>query len=198
MSNQIIILSGPNGAGKTTCAQRLLQDFLAVYEYVNADWIAEELSEASKSRSEIRSGKIMLKRIKELTNANKSFAFETTLAPRSFLPWLKSLTKNNYELNLYFIWLRTPELAVERVLSRFKIGGHFVPPNTVIRRYYSGINNFFRLYHPLAKNWIVYDNSGLATPECIAYGSYDYSPTVIEPFLWEEFRKGGTNETFQE
>ena len=117
----------------------------------------------------------------------------STLAPRSFYSWLKDLTNHNYELNLHYIWLRTPQLAVERVLSRVKIGGHFVPPNTVYRRYYSGIKNFFNLYQPLAKSWIVYDNSGLATPECIAYGSYSHTLTVVEPELWDQFRKGGTD-----
>jgi adenylate kinase family enzyme len=40
----VVILAGPNGAGKSTAAPELLQDALAVSEFVNADVIARVTS----------------------------------------------------------------------------------------------------------------------------------------------------------
>jgi predicted ABC-type ATPase len=40
----------------------------------------------------IAAGKIMLTRLRELAASRESFAFETTLASRSFAPWIRSLS----------------------------------------------------------------------------------------------------------
>ena len=50
-----MILGGPNGAGKTTAARVLLPDFLAQYEYLNADEIVREISPANVEKARFRS-----------------------------------------------------------------------------------------------------------------------------------------------
>ncbi len=185
---RVIVIAGPNGAGKTTCARHLLHDFLQIHEYVNADQIAYELFGHHPQENVLGPAKLMLQRMHKLADQNKEFAFETTLAPRSFAPWLQDLTARNYEFILHFVWLQSPDLAVQRVLSRVKLGGHPVPEEVVRRRYRSGLINFFKLYKPLARSWMVYDNSGLRWPQCIAYGTSDQEPEVLEPELWEKFR----------
>ena len=81
-----MILAGPNGAGKSTSAAELLQGVLGVTEYVNADTIAQGLSAYAQDRVAFQAGRIMLSRLKELAAARASFAFETTLASRSYAP----------------------------------------------------------------------------------------------------------------
>jgi predicted ABC-type ATPase len=87
----VILLAGPNGAGKSTAAPFLLRGTLAVPHFVNADTIAEGLAAYAPETAAIAAGRVMLARLKELASARVSFAFETTLASRSFAPWLEGL-----------------------------------------------------------------------------------------------------------
>lgn len=86
---QIYIIGGPNGAGKTTSAMSLLPDLLECQEYVNADAIAAALSPFAPETTAIQAGKLMLDRIHVLAEQKQDFAFESTLASKSFAPFLK-------------------------------------------------------------------------------------------------------------
>jgi predicted ABC-type ATPase len=90
----------------------------------------------------------MLTRIHELARQRVSFAFETTLASRSFAPWLVELAQTGYRFRLVFLWLPSADFAVDRVADRVRLGGHSVPEQTVRRRYAAGLRNFFGLYQP--------------------------------------------------
>ena len=85
---QVIILGGPNGAGKSTAAPKLLVDELKVTEFVNADVIARGLSGFKPELVALRAGRIMLERMHELATLHSNFAFETTLASRTFAPFM--------------------------------------------------------------------------------------------------------------
>lgn len=163
----VVVLAGPNGAGKSTAARTLLQGALGVSEFVNADEIARGLSGFNPEGVAIAAGRIMLARLRELAAQRASFAFETTLASRSFAPWLKELSASDYTIHLVFLWLPSAEVAVERVAQRVRTRGHHVPTDTVRRRYERGLDNFRLLYRPLATTWRVYDSS-VQEPRLIA------------------------------
>ena len=84
----------------------------------------------------------MLERIHHLANNNENFAFETTLASRSFAPWIAKLREKGYFFHLTFLLLESPDLAISRVAERVKMGGHTVPEETIRRRYTSGFKKF--------------------------------------------------------
>jgi len=153
----LFMIGGPNGAGKTTSAFDLLPDLLDCKEYVNADAIAAALSPFDPESTAIQSGKLMLKRIHELAENKVDFAFETTLSARSFVPFLKKCASQSYMINLVFMWVNSPEIAIQRVKDRVMNGGHNIPEPVIRRRYKKGINNLFKLYIPLAHNWIILD-----------------------------------------
>src|SRR5947209_15079140 len=92
-SPSVVVLAGPNGAGKSTAAPQLLKDTLAVTEFVNADVIARGLSAFDPERAALAAGRVMRKRLQELARERKDFAFESTLAGRSFAPWLGELAR---------------------------------------------------------------------------------------------------------
>lgn len=175
---QAIILAGPNGAGKTTAARGVLHDYFRLGEFVNADTIAAGLAAFAPERTAFAAGRIMLERLHELGSQRADFAFETTMASRTFAPWLKSLRADGYEVHVVYMWLRSPELAIKRVSARVRQGGHHVPDETVRRRYRAGIANFFSLYMPLATTWMCADNSRRAKPTIIAQGGIG-QPTII-------------------
>jgi predicted ABC-type ATPase len=104
---QLILITGPNGAGKTSLAPFLLKDQYAEFPFVNADAIASGLSAFGPESVAIEAGRVMLARLHELSERRENFAFESTLAARSYAPWLNRLRQESYEVHLLFVWLRT-------------------------------------------------------------------------------------------
>lgn len=90
-SPHVIAVAGPNGAGKTTLAPFLIRDEYGLMEYVNADSIAHGLAAFSPESVAFEAGRIMPKRIHTLAEQNLNFAFETTLASRSYARLIREL-----------------------------------------------------------------------------------------------------------
>ena len=165
MSKNLYIISGCNGAGKTTASYTVLPEILDCKEFVNADEIARGLSPFNPESVAIEAGRLMLSRIAELLRRNESFSIETTLATRSYFRLVEQAHRQGYQVTLLFFWLRTPEQAIERVAERVSKGGHNIPRDIIIRRYYEGIDNLFRIYMPIVDTWMLIDNS--VTPRSI-------------------------------
>jgi len=91
----LILLAGPNGAGKTTASEDLLRDELSVDEFVNADIIAQGLSAFRPEHAAMQAGRVMLERLRHLTEQRANVAFESTLASRSFAPWIRELIQSD-------------------------------------------------------------------------------------------------------
>ena len=180
----VVVLAGPNGAGKSTVAPRLLQGALGVTEFVNADAIASGLSAFNTEGAAIAAGRVMLGRLKELARQRVSFAFETTLASRSFAPWLTDLKRDGYAVHIVFLWLPSADLAVQRVIDRVAMGGHGVPVDVIQRRYQTGFRNFFQLYEPLATTWTFFDASP-RRPRRIAERLADNTVKVYDRETWQ-------------
>jgi len=180
----VVVVAGPNGAGKSTTAPSLLQDALAVSEFVNADAIAAGLSAFRPESMAIAAGRLMLGRIRALGRARVDFAFETTLASKTFAPRLKRLRESSFRFHLAFLSLPSPDLAVARVAERVRLGGHDVPEAVIRRRFVSGLRNLFRLYFDLADTWQVFDNSTLAAPRLIAARMPGEETRLIDADAW--------------
>ncbi|MDR1083902.1 MAG: zeta toxin family protein [Deltaproteobacteria bacterium] len=174
-----IILAGPNGVGKSTSAPVLLRDTFAVDEFVNADSIAQGLSAFRPESVGLEAGRIMLKRLQELAGKRANFAFETTLASRTFASWLKQLAAAGYKSHLMFLTLPDAEAAIARVASRVSLGGHNVPAYDIRRRFMAGLKNLFHLYMPVVSSWQIFDNSNADSPVKIAEGGLETSFNVI-------------------
>ena len=187
----LVILAGPNGAGKSTAAPELLQGELAVNEFVNADVIARGLSAFDPDRAAMAAGRVMLARLDELARQRETFAFETTLASRSFAPWLRDLRASGYAVHLFFLWLSSPDLAIQRVAYRVRSGGHDVPAETIRRRYRAGVRNLFALYQPVVTTWAVYDCSGLKS-QLVAEGLESAPLKVYDMKVWAAVQRQGT------
>jgi predicted ABC-type ATPase len=188
ISPQVIVIAGPNGAGKTTLAPFLLRDELRVLEYVNADPIAHGLSGFDPASVALQAGRVMLNRLHELAGQQKTFALETTLAAKHYAGWIGKLRDNGYAFQLMFLWLRSPDLAVQRVRARVHAGGHDVPEQVIRRRYAAGLRNFSKLYRPLANTWAVYDNSDSPSPIMIAQGGQEDGSNIIHAERWQSFQ----------
>ena len=183
---RVVVLAGINGAGKTTASQKLLTNVLKIPTFVNADAIARGLNGLNPEAVSLSAGRLMLAHLGELAAAREDFAFETTLAARTYAKWLAGLRLTGYEVYLYYFWLSSPDLAIARVAARVQAGGHFVPDATVRLRYQRSVRNFFELYRPHADWWEVYDNSDRR--ELIAVGTPD-DESVGDPAAWAAFQR---------
>lgn len=183
----VIVISGANGAGKSTLAPFLLRDTFGILEFVNADTIAEGLSAFAPENAALEAGRIMLERLNELAADAKDFAFETTLASRSYAKRIINLQSAGYQFHLIYLWLNSPQLAVERVRSRVRFGGHHIPEATIRRRYERGRLNFINLYQLLADSWQMFDVSTFE-PQTIAFGDKINHSTIVDLKLWNQIK----------
>ncbi|MEO6334075.1 MAG: zeta toxin family protein [Pyrinomonadaceae bacterium] len=184
----VIVIAGPNGAGKSTLAPALLRDTFGILEFVNADTIAEGLSAFAAEDASFNAGRVMLGRLHELAEAGRDFAFETTLASRFYAGWLKSLKVDGYRIGLVFLWLDSVELAIERVNTRTRLGGHSIPENTIRRRFDRGVTNLINLYLPVCDSWRIFDATGAIPTEITRY-TETAGETVFDQTLWKRIKK---------
>ncbi|MEH2049272.1 zeta toxin family protein [Nostoc sp.] len=183
----LYIIGGANGSGKTTVSMSLLPNFLDCFEYVNADAIAAGLSPLNPDSMAIEAGRLMIMRLRTLSNSGSNFAFETTLAARSFAPFIIGCRAKGYTINLIYFWLQSVDLAVERVAARVASGGHSIPEDVIRRRYQQGRINLISLYLSLCDRWIIYDNSNNDT-RLVAEYRRGQQLVVYENAIWNQIR----------
>ena len=159
MSKQLYIIAGCNGAGKTTASFTILPEVLNCKEFINADEIAKGLSPFQPESVAMQAGRIMLARMDELLQKGETFAFETTLATKSYKQKIEWAQANGYEVTLLFFWLDSPNMAKKRVAQRVAEGGHSIPSETIERRYHNGITNLFAIYIDMVDICYIFDNS---------------------------------------
>lgn len=191
--SQLFIIAGPNGAGKTTASYTMLPELLNIQEFVNADEIARGISPFRPEGAAIEAGRIMLTRIRSLIAQNQDFAFETTLATKSFLPLVLEAKAVGYQVNLIYFWLDDVSLAIERVAKRVSEGGHNIQKEVIERRYKRGCVNFLKRYCKHADTWLLLSNSG-ANPYTIAEGKSDSERKIYDEEYWRSFNKLANDE----
>ena len=163
-------------------------------EFVNSDEFAKGLSPFDPSKAAIQASRYMLMKIRYLLKRKQDFAVETTLATRTLLNIAKMAQSEGYTVTLLYFWLKTPEMAIERVKARVEAGGHDIPEETIRRRYHVGINYFFNYYAPICERWILADNSQIPF-RVIAEGSKDEVINIRDEETYEKIRAIGELQT---
>lgn len=184
---QVAILGGINGAGKTTASQRILRDAMQIPVFTNADAIARGLNAFDPESEAVAAGRIMLAHMRAMISARRSFAFETTLAARTYARWVADMRRSGYAVHLFYFWLESADAAIRRVAERVRSGGHFVPDDTIRRRYARSVGNFLELYRPAVSTWQVYDNSH-GESRLVAFNN-GYFDTVVDDSRWNLFQR---------
>ena len=181
------IVAGPNGAGKTTFATEFLPLYANCRNFINADLIARGLSPFDPDAAMLRAGRTVLQCIAEFTKARTDFAFETTLAGRSYVPLLGAMKKAGFRLHLFYLWIPSPDLCLLRIRYRVEGGGHNVPERDVRRRFARTLGNLFTLYRPLLDTLHFFDNA-TESPRLIF--KEEAGKTTIEDAALYEYLRG--------
>lgn len=182
----LYIIAGPNGAGKTTASRFLLSEVFKTHIFLNADIIAAKINPLNPEVAAIKAGRIMLGQIEELLQAKETFAIETTLASRSYINLIKRAQLSGYNIVLYFFYLPSPEMAIQRVRLRVSEGGHNIPEDVIERRYHAGIKNLFD-YVSITDRWYIYENS-ISPPKLISRGEMPDIVIIYNFDLWQKLK----------
>lgn len=161
LSPRCIIIAGPNGAGKTTFAREFLTKEAGVVHFVNPDLIAGGLSPLRPELAALAAGRLFLDELDRLAKGKNDFAFESTLSGLIYLNRLTHWKRTGYRIEVIYLRISSPRLALRRIAARVKQGGHDVPRADVLRRFTRSLKNFESHYRLLADQWTVYDNSGV-------------------------------------
>jgi len=114
-------------------------------------------------------GRLFLRQLDQLARGKSDFAFESTLSGLTYLARLRRWKAAGYRIEIVYLRVSSPTLALRRIAARVKQGGHDVPRADVIRRFTRSWNNFAKHYRLLANAWSVYDNSA-AVPRLFEQG----------------------------
>lgn len=152
----LYILAGANGSGKSTLASELLPE--EQLQFLNADEVAKELCPENIESVKIAAGKEVLKMLEKYFLDGISFAIETTLAGSNHIKTIKKAKELGYKVFLIYSYVDNPQICINRIHARVLNGGHNVPDNDVIRRYYRSKERFWKEYKDLADEWnLVYN-----------------------------------------
>jgi predicted ABC-type ATPase len=190
MSNQppptIYVIGGPNGAGKTTFAWEFLPS-ARVIEFLNADLLAAGLSPFEPGAMTIKSGRLLLTRWKELVKLRREFAFESTLSGKTYVCMLRQAKAAGFKICLCYLWLPTVNISLHRVRQRVRKGGHDILEADLRRRFLPSLENFFKLYLPLADQTLLFNGAG-NPPQLIAKWQ-DGNLSISDNELYERIKK---------
>jgi len=153
----LYIISGANGSGKTTFAKNFSK--INNLYFINADEIAKELDSENITKYKIKAGKIFFRELKKNLELNKSFVIETTLSGKYLVEYIKKAKELKFNISLVYLFLETPDINISRVKNRVLNGGHHIPQDDIIRRYYRSKNMFWNIYKELVDTWSIFYNS---------------------------------------
>ena len=106
------------------------------------------------------------------------------MSGRSYLRLFHNLKQHGYDVHVFFVWVQSIELALQRVADRVRLGGHNVPAVVVRRRYAKGLRNLSGDYRAIWNSINFYDNSG-ALPALVYTESGGVTQILNETLYWE-------------
>ena len=95
---------------------------------------------------------------KKLLLEKRRFSFETVFSHESKLEIMRAAKAEGYKVYLYFVSTVDPEINMQRVKSRVKQGGHYVPPELIESRYYRSLEFLYEACQ-IAYQVFFFDNS---------------------------------------
>ncbi|MCM8622882.1 MULTISPECIES: AAA family ATPase [Candidatus Accumulibacter] len=166
MTRTCWIIAGPNGAGKTTFALEYLPTVVGCSHFVNADLIAAGLAPLAPERELLAASRIFLRELETRIVAGESFAFETTLAGRTYLRMVDRLRRDGWRVDLIYLALPSAEMSKLRVAERVAHGGHAIPEADIERRFPRSLRHLLDDFSQRVDRCICFMNDG-ENPELV-------------------------------
>jgi predicted ABC-type ATPase len=188
----LLMIAGPNGAGKTTLTRLLRQRGEDFGDYINPDDIADELDGSYNER--VRHAQSIADRQRDACiEAKRSFSFETVMSHPSKVDILARAKAAGFFVQLYFVGTEDPQTNIERVALRVAQGGHDVPRDRIVSRWYRTMSLLHSAIATSDRSF-VFDNSTtegfetallpVLTADRDAHGRLNVSLKVDSPPPW--------------
>lgn len=95
----------------------------------------------------------------KLLETRTSFTFETVMSSPDKVEFLRKAKAHGFRTYLYFVATEDPAINISRVANRVKSGGHSVPKDKIISRYYRSLDLLAEAIQHTDRAYI-FDNSG--------------------------------------
>jgi predicted ABC-type ATPase len=182
------IIAGPNGAGKTTFALEYLPKVVSCTNFINADLIAAGLSPLAPERELIAASRIFLGEIEEHIASREDFAFETTLAGRTYLRLIERMQKDGWQVELIYLALPSVEMSKLRVAERVAHGGHNIPQQDIERRFPRSLHNLLHAFSHAVNRCVCFMNDG-ANP-VLVFEQQGENRDIIDELYYHQMLQG--------
>lgn len=156
-NKEIFLFAGPNGSGKSTIVNEFIKAKKCPAYYICPD------NNLDKKLKDDRATYIKAMQIAELQRykavaENKSFSFESVFSTTAKLDFLKFVKQQGYTITAIYIATKDPQINIKRIRERVLYGGHAVPKNKIISRYYKSLK-LMRNCLNISDNFFLFDNS---------------------------------------
>lgn len=154
------IIAGVNGAGKSVFYHSEETDYSVLGIRINVDELIETEygNKWNDIKIQMKASRKIIERINNCLSEGLNFNQETTLSGKSIIKTIKKAKSIGYTINLHYIGIESPELAIKRVKERVRRGGHGIPDETIRKRFYKSLENLQEVL-TLCDNLYIYDNS---------------------------------------
>ena len=130
----------------------------------------------------------------KLLETATSFTFETVMSSPDKVQFLHKAQLRGYRTYLYYVATEAPEINISRVQHRVRMGGHPVPEDKIVSRYYRSLELLRDAIHFTDRAYL-FDNS---SHECIWLAEVtdghslemkaNRMPHWFKQALWDKFR----------
>jgi len=129
----------------------------------------------------VKAGKLLLHEIQGCLESGLSFGLESPLSGTTHAKLLQQAKSLGFQIEIHYLWIPTPALAIRRIAQRVKMGGHSVPESDVKRRFSRSLNNFLEIYAALADGLTFRNNS--VQPASLLFDSANSTLQQVKDFL---------------
>lgn len=164
------MFAGPNGSGKSTAySSGRLEDEISRIWIVNPDLLTATIQQAEGldlDKSNLEAVTRMEAWLEATLSVHRSVGVETVLSTDKYRRLVEKARSLGFTIRLSYVLLNSPELNVERVKLRVLKGGHDVPAQKIIARYWRSLEQlpWFLERSDVAE---IFDNSA-AEPRLVA------------------------------
>jgi predicted ABC-type ATPase len=155
----LLVIAGPNGSGNSTLTDYLLAAGVDFGKYINPDQIAATLDMQEPARSKQAQAIADFRRDSCLAS-RLSFSFETVMSHPSKVEFMVRAHDAGYEVTVFFVCTSDPDINIARVENRVSRGGHDVPRERIVARYWRSLELLLSAAL-VANRTVLFDNSAL-------------------------------------